>query len=923
MRRPPEVGPGVVRRAAVPLAVIALILGGAPAARAYVQENLVDQGFGDYGLAVAGGILVEHLEQDGSFRITDGSDLTALNDSMKRWTDVATSLATVSAGSTFDFTDPIDASAGIGDDGTNRIYFAMTDGQGRLGNAIAVSYFWVSSGQILGCDTIFNERLYTFSTATPANPNQILGSSTYDIGEIATHEIGHCLGLDHSAITGRFSSTTGLEVSGFSSGDFTYQATMYPYGTRTIQGRSLSQDDASGISFIYPNSTLTSTTGTIAGRVLDGGTFAPVKGAHVVAVSTAAPDVPIAGALSDVQAGGPGGEYTIVGLAPGSYYIRIEPLVGTSNPFTVANTHFTNFNTAFPWEFWNGSGETGFDTATDRTAITLQAGQTVGGIDILTNVGAPDPNEPNGTPASATPIACEQSIPASIVPKGDVDYYALPIANPTTLTVDLNASRSGSTLDAVAGVFDAAGNRLAYADNTVGLDPYFSVDLIPSGTYYVAVSSYNDSGFTGTNATTVGSYTLTLHCSAPKIPPGTCPGRVLYAGSNADGWVRAIADTDDSLTYDGAAILSTTVGTGQGALAGRRDGGVCEGNMDGTVKVLWDDTGDFSADRSSAVSSGLSDAAAIASYRRSGVEELFAGDLFGGGTVIEIDDANGDFVADRTTTFTTTPDSVQSIAIDEAGTVYVLDGQANMGLGAILAFRDLDGDGVADVSQIFLPQASSYAVLAARRPGEVYATDIFAGEIDRLVDVDLDGVADRVAPYATGLSLDVNYGMAFDANDVPYTVEGGNRVLALPDDDGDGVADRRLQFSPLVAGLAGIAFGPGPPEEVSRPGSYRPVTVTQGGAGLRLTWEDEGTTVPSYNLYEGTLGTYPSHRPLLCHVSGTADGAGSRFLDVIPSDGGNHYYLVTASDRCGEGSAGRGSDGRRRTFPSGTCGAVP
>jgi len=899
-----------------------LIVSGGRAALAYVQTNLVDLGFGDVGVLQAGGTLVLHLEQDASFRITDGSDLTTLQESMARWNNVTTSDANITEGTRFNFPSPIDASTGLGNDGFNRVYFAETDTNNRLSNAIAISFFFVGGdGHITDCDIVFNERLYAFSTATPANPNQILGPGTYDLGEIATHEMGHCLGFDHSAVAGRF-ATNGLEVAGFSSGDFTYQATMYPFGTRTIQGRSLSQDDISGVSFIYPNTILHATTGTISGRVLNGGTFAPIKGAHVVAVSTSAPDIPVAGVISDVQAGGPGGEYSIVGLPPGSYYLRIEPLVGTTNPFTVANTHFATFDTTFPWEFYDGATESGFDVATDRVAITLNAGQTVTGITFLTNVASPDPNEPNNTRATATPVACEQTLNASIVPLGDIDYYALSIAAGTEVQVDVNAARSGSPLDAVAGVFDAAGNRLAFADNTISFDPILTVDLFAPGTYYVAVASFNDSNFTGTDARTVGNYSMTLHCSVPPVARGTCGGKVLYAGSNSTGTIYAISDTNHDLQFEGQTVFATGTGNAQGFLTTRRDGGVCLGTGSSVIYTLWDDSGDFTYDRVAPIQTFNNDTRPIAAARRAGVEYLYTGDVSGTGTVYEMRDVTGDGLPDQTTVFTEDPQVVLALSADEAGTLYVFDGVFNS-FGGILAFRDTNGDGVADASSVFLADASAYGNIVARRPGEVFATNIFLGQVERLLDVDGDGVADSVAPYATGLTLDALQGLAFDDLDVLYVVDGGNRVLALPDDDGDGVADRQVQFSAQLPGLLGLAFGQGPPETVSLSGSLHPVTVTPSGPGIRLTWEDQGPTVPAYNIYEGTLGSWYSHGPLLCRVTGTADGAGNRFLDIAPTGAASHYYLVTASDACGEGSAGRASSGRRRPMPNGTCGATP
>jgi hypothetical protein len=889
---------------------------------AYVQTNLVDQGYLDVGLSISGGNLVLRLEQDASFRITNGTDLTALTDSMTRWTNVGTSYATVTEGTRFNLASPIDAGAALTSTNGNRLYFAETDTGNILSTAIAVAFFWVGgSGQIQDCDIILNERLYTFSTATPANPNQLLGPSTYDLGEIATHEIGHCLGLDHSPVAGRFSATTGLQVSGFSTGDFGLQATLYPYGTRTIQGRSLSQDDMSGISFIYPDATLASTTGTLRGRVLDGGDFSPVKGAHVVAVAATAPDVPIAGAISGAEGGGPGGEFTLAGLPPASYYLRIEPLVGTTNPFDEENTHLVGFETAFPWEYYDGPTESGFDVATDRIALTVTAGHTHLGLDLLTNVAAADPNEPNDTRAAATPAACEGSYAGSIVPRGDLDYFAVSVGGATRLQLEINASRSGSPLDAILGVFDAAGTLMAYGDNVVGLDPIVFADLPGAGTWYVAVASYDDADFDGTGGLTVGGYTLTLRCGLPPVVTGVCPGRVMFAGAFPDGLV-AVSDADGDLGFDGQSPFSTEVTGGEGWLATRRDGGVVVGAATGNVKTLSDDDLDYAADRSMDYASGLADARILVSRRRAGTEHLYVAERFGAADVRELVDTGGDPAPERNTLFTPAPSFIIAMAVDEGGTVYVFDGYYN-DLGGILAYRDVDGDGVADLSSVFLDLAVEYAAIVGRAPGELFGANTAYERIDRILDRDGDGVADLIVPYAEGVpGLGVDLGMAFDERDVLYVATGGDRVLALPDDDGDLIADRQVPFTPLGS-YHGIAFGPGPPGEVSGPGSGLPVVLEPAGSMLRISWEDLGPTVAAYNVYEGTLGSFASHAPLACHASGTPDGTGRRYLEVIPGAAGDAYYLVTASDACGEGSSGRRGDTRRRPAPATLCGPTP
>jgi len=899
-------------------AAAALVVTGA--ARAYIQENLVDAGSADVGL-FQGSDFVLRLEQDASAVITNGADLTALRDAMARWTAVTTSNAVITEGALFDLPSPIDASQGLGTAG-NRLIFAATDTNNRIGSAIAVSFFsFGSDGHISDCDIVMNERLYAFSTTTPANPNQVLGSNTYDIGEIATHEMGHCLGLDHSAIAGRFGASSGLQVSGFSSADFTYQATMYPYGTRTIQGRSLSDDDIAGASFIYPNATLASTKGIISGRVLDGGTFAPVKGAHVVAVSTSALDVPIVGVVSGVQAGGPGGEFNIYGLAPGSYYLRLEPLVGTSNPFTVGNTHFNSFVTSFPPEYYDGAGESGFDDPAAKTVVTVTAGGTTGNITIFTNVGAPDPNEPNNTRATATPIACAQQKSGAVVPLNDVDYYALPIPGATHVQVSISAAQTGSSLDAVLGVFSPGGQLLAFDDNDVTLDPSLSIDLQTPGTYYVAVASYNDTALSGSGGMTVGSYSLSVSCGVPQVSAGTCPGKVLYAGNSVSGALLAISDGNHDLTFDGRTTVYPAVGASQGQLVTRRDGTTIVSRQDGALVSLPDVNLDYHAESALLSDGGFTDGGGLALLRRNGEERLlFGGSYSGGGTVLEWLDADGDLVPEQQTTFTTGPDSVFALSVDDGGTVYVLDYLTLEGAGAILAYHDDDGDGVADRSSVFATPTFAYATIFARARGEVFVSNIDTGAIERLRDRNGDGVADEFTTYASGLSLDIFQQITCDASDVLYAVDSDNRIVALPDANRDGIADAVVPFAPLDAGYAGLAFGARPPWEVS--GAGPALTVSHDGAGIQVLWEDLGSSVTAYNVYRGALPG-GSLTPIACRIAGASNGTGWRYLNLPASEPPNVFYLVTASDACGEGPAGRDSEGRLRTLPASACGAAP
>ncbi len=150
------------------------------------------------------------------------------------------------------------------------------------------------AGQIIKADIIFNPAV-NFSTG---------GASGQDLQTVATHEIGHFFGMNHSAVV---------------------RAVMFPFASSLTQ---LSWDDVAGISTVYPKDSPDVATGTISGTVRLGN--AGVFGAHVYAESTTGNPsfndnirkTPI-GALTR-----PDGSYTIRGLPPDSYIVTAEPLDG-------------------------------------------------------------------------------------------------------------------------------------------------------------------------------------------------------------------------------------------------------------------------------------------------------------------------------------------------------------------------------------------------------------------------------------------------------------------------------------------------------------------------------------------------------------------------------------------------------------------
>jgi hypothetical protein len=116
-----------------------------------------------------------------------------------------------------------------GNDGRNVMLFRNATN----GGAIATTYNWYSGGTLLDSDIVFWDGYVTF-----VGSGACYGGAY--IQDIATHELGHALGLGHSSV-----------------GD----ATMYAsyYGCSTEQ-RTLAADDIAGVEYLYPPSSGGSTT---------------------------------------------------------------------------------------------------------------------------------------------------------------------------------------------------------------------------------------------------------------------------------------------------------------------------------------------------------------------------------------------------------------------------------------------------------------------------------------------------------------------------------------------------------------------------------------------------------------------------------------------------------------------------------------
>jgi hypothetical protein len=210
-------------------------------------------------------------------------------------------------------------------------------------------------------------------------------SFTYDEWKSTfVHEFGHFIGLDHTQINGDCVDDPALTQ---------YVPTMFPTSTvDDVPLGELNPDDIAAVSLIYPHPSFNSATGSISGSVVRAG-GAVVRGANVVAISTGADSMMNRiSTVTDYFVENTG-DFTIAGLSPGSYYVRIEPIdpmftEGSGvGPYSFDDTDVSFINPVIP-EYYNSTNESGdplTDLPNDRTPVIVAAGAITSGIDFIAN----------------------------------------------------------------------------------------------------------------------------------------------------------------------------------------------------------------------------------------------------------------------------------------------------------------------------------------------------------------------------------------------------------------------------------------------------------------------------------------------------------------------------------------------------------
>ncbi len=188
----------------------------------------------------------------------------------------------------------------------------------------------VTNGAIVEAD-IFINSAFAWSTADAGE------AARFDLESVVLHEIGHFIGLGHSAL-GETELTGPDSRRVLASG-----SVMFPiaFGRGNTLDRTLQPDDIAGVSAIYPDGDFGRRTGTIRGRVTKNGRG--VFGAHVVAFHAQS------GALVGGFTLSTTGDFEIAGVAPGAHVLRVEPLddASTESFFDVSDPVDANFSVAY------------------------------------------------------------------------------------------------------------------------------------------------------------------------------------------------------------------------------------------------------------------------------------------------------------------------------------------------------------------------------------------------------------------------------------------------------------------------------------------------------------------------------------------------------------------------------------------------
>ncbi len=240
------------------------------------------------------------INSTGSDNIGDDSDEVAIRLAIQEWNSAT--------GSSVQLVENVNSSQQARTDWTNgNIHLVLFDEVNSSGyfptgsGTVAITpIMFFGNGRIADADILFNGKGFNFTTSQQAG--------RYDVGDVVAHELGHLVGLDHSAQAG---------------------STLYPYvDPSVILHRSLSDDDVTAMRVLSPAAAF----GSISGSVRRASNNTVLRGAHVVARNSE-------GRTSASVLTNSAGNFTLPGLLPETYQVYVMPLGtgGLDAPVTAGN----------------------------------------------------------------------------------------------------------------------------------------------------------------------------------------------------------------------------------------------------------------------------------------------------------------------------------------------------------------------------------------------------------------------------------------------------------------------------------------------------------------------------------------------------------------------------------------------------------